>query len=95
MNSGRVTFEHKARLKQILTCVSWENTTRLCVHHTHIHTHTIYIFFFKFFFYSLGLLCSVECCEGHFWVRGESHKRCLCQSTLRCARRQTPGLPLS
>lgn len=37
MNSGRVTFEHKARLKQILTCVSWENTTHPHVHYTHTH----------------------------------------------------------
>lgn len=35
MNPGRVTFEQKARLKQILTCVSWENTTQPRVHHTH------------------------------------------------------------
>lgn len=53
MNSGRVTFEHKARLKQILTCVSWENTTHPCVHHTHTHAY-IYIFL-----YLSGLLHNV------------------------------------
>lgn len=39
MSSGRVTFEHKARLKQILTCVSWENTTPTCAPHTHTQTY--------------------------------------------------------
>lgn len=48
MNSGRVTFEHKARLKQILTCVSWENTTHPRVHHT--HTHKIYLYKYVNFF---------------------------------------------
>lgn len=57
MNSGRVTFEHKARLKQILTCVSWENTTHPHVHHTHIH---IYI--------SL-LVGTVTQCKGRWVVR--------------------------
>lgn len=58
MNSGRVTFEHKARLKQILTCVSWENTTHPHVHYTHTH---IYMCVHTYvFLYLLGLLCSVE-----------------------------------
>lgn len=50
MNSGRVTFEHKARLKQILTCVSWENTTHPCVHRTHTYV----------FLYFVGPLCNGE-----------------------------------
>lgn len=57
MNSGRVTFEHKARLKQILTCVSWENTTHPHVHHTHTYTHT-YIYFF------ILLVGTVTQCRG-------------------------------